>query len=134
MTETVITESTKIYPRGRGKVLVISEKTIQQKPKKYTKKNPSFLHSIIKSNPESIKVKEYMNDDEIKRIIMFPEGRQLSRDERLDLACSLLITLPYVRNRPDTSGKRIPSLLTQEVRNLCKQKWGRYQRWRNRLS
>lgn len=128
MTETVITESTKIYPRGRGKVLIISEKTIQSKPKKYAKKNPSFLHSIIKSNPESIKVKEYMNDDEIKRIIMFPEGRQLSRDERLDLACSLLITLPY------TSGQRIPSLLTQEVRNLCKQKWRRYQRWRNRLS
>jgi len=126
--EKVITESTEIYPAGRGRVLVVSKKRILPKPKKH-KPNPSFLHSIIKSNPECIKLKEYIGKDGIKRIVLFPEGRVLQHEERLDLACSLLITLPTI---PDTLGVRNPSLFTKKVRKLCLAKMKRYRRWRNK--
>jgi len=107
---------------------VVSKKRILPKQKK-TKPNPSFLHSYIKSNPESIKLKEYIGKDGIKRIVLFPEGRVLQHEERLDLACSLLITLPTI---PDTSGMRSPYVLTREVRKVCKAKLERYIKWRKR--
>jgi len=127
--EKVITESTEIYPAGRGKVLIISKKRIQPKPKKH-KPNPSFLHSIIKSNPESIKLKEYIGKDGVKRVVLFPEGKILQYEERLDLACSLLISLPKI---PETYGMRTPYVLTREVRRRCKAKMKRYRKWREKI-
>lgn len=122
----VITESTEIYPAGRGKILIVSKKRILPKPKK-SKPNPSFLHSTVKSNPESIKLKEYIGKDGIKRVVLFPEGKILQRDERLDLACSLLITLPTI---PETLGVRSPYIFTREVQKRCKAKMKRYRKWR----
>jgi len=74
-------------------------------------------------------LKEYIGKDGIKRIVLFPEGRILQQEERLDLACSLLISLPTI---PDTSGVRRPSLFTKKVRRVCKAKLERYIKWRNK--
>lgn len=88
----IITESIKTYPRGRGKVLIIAEKSVKPKPKR-RKKNPSFLWKSIKSNPSNINLVEYANsNDNIKRIYLFAgkEMKQLSFQERYDLAIVLL--------------------------------------------
>ena len=99
------------------------------KPKDKSK-NPSFLHSYIKSNPENIKLKEYVNQDGIKRVILFPEGKQLGYEERLDLGASLLLTC--ARYTPDTSGKRFPYVFTRNVKQISKMKLRRYQAWRRK--
>jgi len=69
-------------------------------------------------------LKEYINSDGIKRIVLYPEGRILQYEERLELACSLLITLPKAY------GMRSPYVFTREVRKRVKAKMKRYKKWR----
>jgi hypothetical protein len=132
--DTIITESTKVYPRGRGKTLIISEKSIQKRKDKFKKKNPSFLHEIIQSNPESIKLIEYEDGDR-KRIVLYPEKRILDYQERLNLGCALLVTIPYYRTvvRCGKHHKTCNTFrITEEIRNNLNRKLRRYEAWRKR--
>jgi len=103
----------RVYPRGRGKVLVITEKRIPKKPRKI--KNPNFIFTRIKSNPSDFTIAEYFNDDMIKRIYMFPESRQLSRDERIKMLSGLLLTLVRQKSENLTKTKVSLNKLTSYV-------------------
>ena len=88
--EIILTNNTKVYPAGRGKVVVISEKQVSRKQRK-TKSDKITLASI-KSNPNNITLVEYRTVG-LKRIYMFPEGRQLSKEDRIQLISALMVTL-----------------------------------------
>ena len=140
------TESINIYPAGRGHIVQITKKRVICKQKEYTRHNPRFNHCHIKSNPEPISFVEYLNQDgineeTIKRIILYPENRQLSRQERLDIIASLLITtITYnvvSKRYKETVSKTLsktPHFLTQELYALVKKKWKRYVKWRMKNS
>ena len=108
-----VTESVKIYPRGRGKVLVITEKSIPRKPRRT--RSPHFIFTRIKSNPSDFTIAEYFNEDMIKRIYMFPESRQLSKEERIKLLSGLLLTLVRQKSENLTKTKLSLNKLTSYV-------------------
>lgn len=139
------TESVETYPAGRGHILRIVHKRTTPK-RKHFKENPRFNHCHVPSNPESIDLVEYLNSDgtneeTIKRIILFPENRQLNRQERLDLACALLVsTITYNVVSKRYTDKcaphfaKYPHFLTREIRLMLKKKWKRYEKWRRKNS
>ena len=104
--EKVITEKVSIYPRGRGKILVITEKSVLKKPRLYKRRNPRLSLVKIKSNPQDFSIVSYLNDD-IVRYMMFPEGRQLSTEEREKIAIACLISLNHLSPNLYVVGKRM---------------------------
>jgi hypothetical protein len=128
----IVTETTKIYPRGRGKVLVISEKSVIKKPKKG--KSPCLTLFSAKSNPESIRLKLFVGKNGVKRYVIFPEGRVLQYEERLELASALVASLKrkvtslstYCSHRRlkviNNGHKKIKGLFTQDLRNISQDK------------
>jgi hypothetical protein len=106
----IVTESTEILPNGRGRIVLISHKRVLPKPKKQKKGN-SLLLFYAKSNPESIKLRLFLNNG-VKRYVLFPEGRILQQEERIELASALIASLhkqpalsPFTSHRKVT-GKR----------------------------
>jgi len=131
-----ITESVEVYPAGRGHILAIIKKKTPPKTRKYKHPQPRFTHARIQMNPEDLVITEYLDSDEShKYIYLFPQALQLSKQEREDLALSLLATLP---STPRYLGKRktmkpldnFPVFLTQNQRQTLKKKWMRYTKWR----
>jgi hypothetical protein len=102
-------------------------------------RNPDrFCHVYLKSNPENIKLVEYRNDSRPKRIVLFPEGRILQYEDRLDLTASLLVTLlkTYRCDNPITSdatcARKLSSrrkLFPRELVKLVEEKARRYEKW-----
>ena len=121
----VVTESTKVYPRGRGKVLVISEKSVLPKPKK-EKGARSLVLFAIKSNPDPVILKLFVSDKP-KRYVLFPEGRVLQYEERLKLACALIASLmkdssfsPFLEKTKKAHKPSIRGLFNSELRHESK--------------
>lgn len=136
-----ITESIKLYPAGRGKVLILTEKRVPPKPKNYKRHQARFGHLRIKSNPEDITITEYLQQDTYaprKHIYFFPKAKQLSYKEREDLALTLLSTLPSIylgtrgKGEPMKFTSKFPVFLSTRQRQILKQKWKRYIKWRKR--
>ena len=124
-------EEISVYPAGRGKVLIIAKKSIPKKPKKTSQ--PRYTHSRIKSNPQDISLVEYLNNDQIKHIYMFPEGRQLNHEERTKLAAALIVTLPrYLGESNTMQTSRNPYFISKELRKEIKIQWRRYKKWRKK--
>jgi hypothetical protein len=72
-----------------------------------------------------------MTKDDVKRIYLFPEGLQLSLEQREDLAASLLATIPhYTISR--YLDKRNTYILHRNVREKINRKIRRYLNWRKR--
>jgi len=138
------TESIELYPAGRGKVLILTKKKVLPKPKKYKKSQPRFGHVLIKANPNPIQICEYLDttgEYNRKHVYFFPEARELTHEEREDIALSLLATLPHTYNTkllskgiPNKSSKKLkfPIFLNTRQRQILKQKWKRYVKWRKR--
>lgn len=130
-----ILENIQVFPAGRGKVRIEMTKRIKPKSSKHRKSEPRFTHTRIRSNPQDITITEYLGDGDRKYIYLFPEKRELSFEERQDLALSLLATLPYVVPRYLGTGNTIksyPIFLSHKQRQILKSKWKRYCKWRKR--
>lgn len=137
--EKPITEEVHIYPAGRGHVFITMKKRIPPKPRKYKRKQPRFAHARLQTNPEDITITEYLGTENRKHIYLFPAKKQLTHQERRDLALSLLATLPrytvprYLgRGNNNKTSVKYPVFLNQDDRATLKRKWKRYRKWRKR--
>lgn len=120
-----VEDSVEIYPRGRGKVTVITKKSILPK-EKFEKNKNRFNHSYVQMNPSRLTLTEFINNDGRKRIYLFPPnhiGKQLDYEERLELCSSLAITLLKDGNK---------HLISNELRKRIKFKLNRYKKWRDK--
>lgn len=136
-----LTESVQLYPAGRGKILAIIKKSIPPKRRSHKRKNPKFLHYVKKTNPNNLALVEYLTQDDIKRIYLFPPGIQLSLEDRKELAASLLTTIPKVplyskSNILDKSKSskvaHFPHFFSRSLMKRIKFKWRRYMKWQNK--
>ena len=136
--EKLITEKIEILPHGRGRVVVIAHKRIIKKPKTFKRRNPSLCLVRIKSNPSDFCLTSYLNSDNIVRHILFPEGRQLSYDERKKMAIASLVTLSkivdkrYTYKQKNVSHKPSHCIISQDLRKELDIAFRRYEKWRKR--
>jgi len=123
------TDSIEVFPAGRGHIVSIVKKSVPPKPRK--KKDPKFVHYWLPSNPDNIALVEYLTHNNIKRIYLFPEGRQLSYDERFKLCASLIVSIYRSLDKSETS-KRARVVFPNELREEVKRQIKRYENWRKR--
>lgn len=131
-----ITEELRTFPAGRGKIAFFGIKRRPRKPRSFKKPQPHFMHVKVASNPDNITIAEYLDtsqDYNVKHVYLFPEARELSRDEREDLALSLLATVPnYKQLTVKRKSMKFPVFLTHRQRAILRRKYRRYDKWRRR--
>jgi len=142
----IVTETTKIYPRGRGKVLVISEKSVIKKPKKG--KDTGFMLFCLKSNPKPIIAKMYLDKNEQFFSVIYPEKRKMGLDDLDDVISGLLAfrnakcrgyfsisrnkltqLTHYVKHHQHRKG-----LVSQDLRNMTMRKLKRLENYYKKIS
>jgi len=127
----ILTESTKIYPSGRGKVLVISTKKIIRK-KKEKNKNRICLYRRT-SNPQSVSIAIYKRNGSIESYL-FPERMRFSKEDIAHLIGTLNSILAY-RTKHIGQYKKIviPQDLKIIIQNETLRQLKRIKKWKKKI-
>jgi len=114
----IITEDTKIYPDGRGRVLILTHKKVEPKDKK--RKFKGFLLGCFKGKPNNIALVAYPRNNDLygrSNIYLHPIKRCLTSEDA-DYLITLGLTLKKILK--NNSSRKLNTYTTLESR-LAKQ-------------